>query len=85
MSHPNFFHPEGASLQQNETDNLQQGAPRSRSGEASGSLRERVIDVITGFRGIVVGIDEQRVMYECREFGRVSRHRDLVLKMRNVQ
>jgi hypothetical protein len=42
---------------------------------------DRIIDVLTKIQGVVVGVDGERVIFHCREFGRVWRERDLVVKI----
>jgi hypothetical protein len=56
-------------------------SPSSNRRDASGTLRERIIDVLTKIQGVVVGVDGERVMFHCREFGRVWRERELVVKI----
>jgi hypothetical protein len=42
-------------------------------------IGDKIIDVIVGVIGVVTGLSGERVIYQCREWGQVSRHRDLVL------
>jgi hypothetical protein len=41
-------------------------------------IGDKIMDVINGFIGVVTGLTDDRVIYQCREWGEVSRHRDLV-------
>ncbi|PSF30596.1 hypothetical protein C7H19_23530 [Aphanothece hegewaldii CCALA 016] len=44
-------------------------------------IGDRIIDVITEVKGVVVGFQEGRVVFECREFGRCSRPLELLFKL----
>jgi hypothetical protein len=42
---------------------------------------DRIIDVLTTIRGTVVAVEGERVIFNCREFGRVCRERELLVKL----
>ncbi|PSF34968.1 hypothetical protein C7H19_18155 [Aphanothece hegewaldii CCALA 016] len=44
-------------------------------------IGDRVIDVITEVKGVVVGFKDGRVVFDCREFGRCSRPSELLFKL----
>jgi hypothetical protein len=42
---------------------------------------DRIIDVLTTIRGTVVAVEGEKVIFHCREFGRVWRERELLVKL----
>jgi hypothetical protein len=36
-------------------------------------VADRIIEILSGIKGVVVGFRDGRVVFDCREFGRCSR------------
>ena len=56
--------------------------PLFRCEEAVLKIGDRVIDVINGFKGTVVGYRVDRVVFDTYELGRYSRPADLLFKLK---
>ncbi|NJO93967.1 MAG: hypothetical protein HC820_05670 [Hydrococcus sp. RM1_1_31] len=45
------------------------------------AVGEQIIDVLTKIRGVVVGVEGEKVFFHCRELGRVWRQWEMLMKI----